>query len=217
MLNVNYVRILEQSGIFRYIAPDNYEKVVDDLHVTSMKFVNNQVIFRQNDKAIQVAIVIDGEVKAEKIHGGGSDNMPHSYRDGDVFAYEGVVSSNKVYPMDFISDGDSQIALIDVENIQNSNFVRELMQGLVGCMADESIRRMYRIEVMSKKKLRDRILTYLKIRESEIGSAAFTLNISREQLAQELCVNRTALSNELSKMQKENIIKIDKRKINLVK
>ena len=66
MLNVNYVKLLEQSGIFRYITPDNYEKAADELEITSMKYVNNQVIFRQNDKASQLALVVSGEVKAEK-------------------------------------------------------------------------------------------------------------------------------------------------------
>ena len=119
--------------------------------------------------------------------------------------------------MDYISDGDSQIAFIDIKKLYSSSFAKELLQGIVGYMADESIRRMYRIEIMSKKKLRDRILTYLRIKESEIGTSAFTLDISREQLAYELCVNRSALSNELGKMQREGLISIDKRKIFLNK
>ena len=217
MLNVNYVKLLEQSGIFRYITPDNYEKAADELEITSMKYVNNQVIFRQNDKASQLALVVSGEVKAEKIHGSGSDNMVHSYLFSNMFAHEGAISNSRVYPMDYISDGDSQIAFIDIKKLYSSSFAKELLQGIVGYMADESIRRMYRIEIMSKKKLRDRILTYLRIKESEIGTSAFTLDISREQLAYELCVNRSALSNELGKMQREGLISIDKRKITLSK
>lgn len=216
MLNVNYVRVLEQSGIFRYITPDNYEKAANELKMTSLNMVNNQVIFRQNEKVSQIAVVVNGEVKAEKIHGTGSDNMSHSYTTGDMFAYEGAISNGKVYPMDYISDGDSQIAFINVDNIYKSTFSKELIQGIIGYMADESIRRMYRIEIMSKKKLRDRIMTYLRIEEAEIGSSVFTLNITREQLAQQLGVNRSALSNELSKMQKDGIIGIEKRKIKLL-
>lgn len=215
MLNVNYVRILEESGIFRYITPDDYEKAAQELKITSMKFVNNQVIFRQNDKAEQIAIVVTGEVKAEKIHGSGSDNMVHTYSYGNVFAYEGAISSSKVYPVDYISDGDSQIAFINVDDLYSCSFAKEIIQGIVGYMADESIRRMYRIEIMSRKKLRDRIMTYLRIEESEIGASVFTLDITREQLALQLGVNRSALSNELGKMQKEGIISINKRKISL--
>ena len=216
MLNINYVKVLEQSGLLKYITPDDYEKAVAELKINSMKFVNNQVVFRQNDKASQLALVVSGEIKAEKIHGSGSDNMVHSYLFGEMFGYEGVISNSRVYSMDYISDGDSQIAFIDIKELYSGSFTKELIQGIVSYMADESIRRMYRIEIMSKKKLRDRILTYLKIKETEIGTSAFTLDISREQLAQELCVNRSALSNELGKMQKEGLLVIDRRKIYLI-
>lgn len=217
MLNVNYVGLLERIGLLKYIVPDNYEKAVTELNIITMKFVNNQVIFRQNEKVDQIAIVVDGLVKAEKVHGSGSDNMAHSYGSGELFAYEGMLSGRKVYPMDYISDGDSQIAVIDVENIYNCRYSKEIVQGIFGVMADESINRMHRIEVISKKKLRDRIMTYMRIRADKVGTDAFTLDISREQLASDLCVNRTALSNELSKMQKDGLIYIEKRKIRLIK
>jgi CRP-like cAMP-binding protein len=58
-------------------------------------------------------------------------------------------------------------------------------------------------------------MTYLQIQESELGVSAFSLELSREQLAEELCVNRSALSNELSKMQKDGIIVVDRRKVKL--
>ncbi len=213
MLKVNYGKLIEQTGILRYILPSEYEHIIDELMVTTMRFVNNQIILRQDEKAELIAIVIDGEVKAEKIHGGGSDNMPHTYLPGDMFAYEGIVSSSKKYPLDYISDGDSIIAFIDLESIKNSDFSREIMQGIIGYMADESIKRMYRIEVMSKKKVRDRILTYLQIEEKESG--IYALDISREKMAEELCVNRSALSNEIGKLQREGVIKTEKRKLSL--
>jgi CRP-like cAMP-binding protein len=215
LLKVNYARLLEKTGILKYIQPEDYDKVVNELNISSMKFVNNQIILRQDDKAEQIAVVIDGEVKAEKIHGSGSDNMAHTFMEGDLFAYEGIISSSRTYPMDYISDGDSQIAFIDVENLRDASLSKELMQGIAGYMADESIKRMYRIETVSKKKLRDRIMTYLQIQESELGVSAFSLELSREELAEELCVNRSALSNELSKMQKDGIIVVDRRKVKL--
>ncbi len=211
MLKVNYRKLVEQTGILKYILPSEYEQIVDGLEVTTMRFVNNQIILRQDDRAEQIAIVIDGEVKAEKIHGSGTDSMPHTYLPGDIFAYEGIVSSSKKYPLDYISDGDSVIAFIDVDSIMKSPFSGEIMQGIIGYMADESIKKMYRIEVISRKKVRDRILTYLQIEEKESG--IYALDISREKMAGALCVNRSALSNEISKLQREGIIKIDKKKI----
>ncbi len=216
MQNINQARILDRSGLFRYIKAEDHKSAAEELNVHVVKFVNNQVIIRQNEKASQVAIVIDGAVKGEKIHGAGSGNMVHTFAESQMFGYEGVVSEKRVSPIDYISDGDSWIAFIDIEDIYNSSFAKELMQGLVSCLADDSIRKMHRIEMISKKKLRDRIMTCLRIQAEESGSSVITINLSREQLANELCVNRSALSNELSAMQSDGLIKIDKRKITLL-
>lgn len=213
MLKVNYNKLIEKTGILRYIPPADYENVIDELMVVNMRFVNNQVILRQDDRAEQIAIVVDGEIKAEKIHGSGSDNMPHTYLPGDMFGYEGLVSTTKKYPLDYISDGDSVVAFIDANSIKNSTYSKEIMQGIIGYMADESIKRLYRIEIISRKKVRDRIMTYLQIEESESGT--YALDISREKMAEELCVNRSALSNEIGKLHREGYISIDKRKLAL--
>ena len=93
LLKVNYARLLEKTGILKYIQPEDYDKVVNELNISSMKFVNNQIILRQDDKAEQIAVVIDGEVKAEKIHGSGSDNMAHTFMEGDLFAYDKFTST----------------------------------------------------------------------------------------------------------------------------
>lgn len=216
MQKERYTDILNQSGLFRYITPENYEKAADELDVYSMRFTNNQLIIRQNDVVEQIAIVYDGVVKAEKVHGIGSTDMVHTYIEGDFFGYEGVFSGPKTSPLDYFSDGMSKVVFFDIEKLNSSTFANELIRGLISCMADDSIRKMYRIEMISKKKLRDRIMTCLKVHALKKGTPNVTLNMSRQQLADVLCVNRSALSNELSEMQKAGLIQIDKRKITLL-
>lgn len=216
MLKIKEIRLLESTGILRYINPDEYEQLACGLDFQLVKYVNKQVIFRQNEKVEQLAIVIDGIVRGQKIHGVSDGEMAHVYGEGEIFAYEGILSSSRVAHLDYISDGDSQVILIEVESIKDSPFAKELMQGLAGYMADDSIRKSYRIEAISKKKLRERLLTFLKIRIQETGSNSVTLNMTREELAQQLCVNRSALSKELGEMQKDGLITISKGKIVLL-
>ena len=59
-------------------------------------------------------------------------------------------------------------------------------------------------------------MAYFKFLASRYGSNTFTLEMNREQLAQYLCVNRSALSNELNIMKREGIIDFDKRRVALL-
>ena len=216
MLRIKETRLMENTGLLRYINPDSYEQLIEGLTFHLVKYVNKQVIFRQSERVDQLAIVVDGIVRGQKIHGVSDGEMVHMYAEGELFAYESILSSSKVAHFDYISDGDSQIMFIDVETVKESPFAKELMQGIVGYMADDSIRKSYRIETISKKKLRGRLLTFLKIRIQETGTNSVTLNMTREALAQELCVNRSALSKELSSMQRDGLIVINKDKIVLL-
>ena len=49
-------------------------------------------------------------------------------------------------------------------------------------------------------------MVYLRILEAKADGGSFRVKMSREQMAQFLCVNRSALSNELNKMKKDGLI-----------
>ena len=72
--------------------------------------------------------------------------------------------------------------------------------------ADSNIRMARKVEILAERGLRDRILVYLNILRRKSNSNTVTVRMNREQLAQFLCVNRSALSNELNKMKKEGVI-----------
>lgn len=59
-------------------------------------------------------------------------------------------------------------------------------------------------------------MTYFRILSTKSGSATITINMSREQLAHYLCVNRSALSHELNEMKRDGVIDINKKKITIL-
>lgn len=77
-------------------------------------------------------------------------------------------------------------------------------------MASDNIRKMHKIEILAERGLRNRILMYLEILHRKSGTDTVSVKMSREQLAQYLCVNRSALSNELNKMKREKIIDFER-------
>jgi len=66
------------------------------------------------------------------------------------------------------------------------------------------------LAILSLKGLRERIMTYLRMQSARRGKTTFAISFSREELADFLCVNRSALSHELSLMQQEGLIQFRK-------
>ena len=80
-------------------------------------------------------------------------------------------------------------------------------------LQDEYVWQMYQIEILSKKGIRERIMRFFDIQREKEGSNEIHLNMNQQQMAEYLCVNRSVLSNELSKMRQEGIIDMNKKKI----
>ena len=72
-----------------------------------------------------------------------------------------------------------------------------------------------RIRCTTPKSARGRLLTYLSAQAVRAGSTHFSIPFDRQQLADHLGVDRSALSNALSQMQKEGLLVIDKREVEL--
>lgn len=75
----------------------------------------------------------------------------------------------------------------------------------------------YRLAILSQKGLRERILTYLRMQAAKRGVDTFAIPFSREELADFLCVNRSALSHELSLLQQEGVIRFRKNEFTVIR
>ena len=77
-------------------------------------------------------------------------------------------------------------------------------------VSHDNMRRYYRIAILSQKGLRSRILTYLTMQAERLCCSSFAIPFNREELADYLCVNRSALSHELKRMEREGILRTRK-------
>jgi CRP-like cAMP-binding protein len=123
------------------------------------------------------------------------------------------------------SIGGSEVVAIDYDallrNAQTdenpSGAVRGKIKGnIIRLLADENMRKQYKIDVLYKKSLRGRISTFLEHMREKSGSDTFDIGMDREHFAQYLGVNRSALSHELSLMRKDGLIAFRKSRFELL-
>lgn len=91
------------------------------------------------------------------------------------------------------------------------------MNHLLTHIANENMKKEYRLAILSQNGLRDRITTYLTMQARRRGENSFTIPFSREEMASFLCVNRSALSHELGLMRSEGIIEFRKNRFTLLR
>ena len=87
---------------------------------------------------------------------------------------------------------------------------------LLTLISHENMKKEYRLAILSQKGLRERIMTYLTMQAARRQTNTFSIPFSREELASFLCVNRSALSHELSRMEQEGLITFRKNVFSLL-
>ena len=84
-------------------------------------------------------------------------------------------------------------------------------------LARKNVVLVQKIEHLTRRSTREKLLSYLSIRARETGSGSFSIPFNRQELADYLAVDRSALSNELSKMRDEGILEFDRNEFELFK
>lgn len=100
--------------------------------------------------------------------------------------------------------------LLTEHNLLPERTRHQIKENLLKMISQDNMRREYRLAILSQKGLRERVMTYLSMQATKRHKNTFTVPFSRENLAAYLCVNRSALSHELSMMQKEGLISFHK-------
>jgi len=211
-----YIESVAKSGLFKYLDKKDYEAAWSELNMAPRNFFDQQTIYAQDDAIRRVGIVHSGLVKGERLHPEGTSSLAYYYAKGEVFAFEGALSGKRTSPLQLTADDDTCVIFFDVHKIFTSSRQQSLTKGLMELLANDDIKKLYRIEILSKKGLRDRIMTYFTMMTSRNNERFFTMNMTREQLAKYLCVNRSALSNELNIMKREGLITFEGKKYTIL-
>ncbi len=209
---MQYLDDVVKSGLFQKIVKAEQEKALESLIITERKGEKESALFFEGDDMEWICILKSGMIRGEKHYWNGSESILQIVDAGEIFALDGI-STEAIASVSYVCQVECQIILISWSSILKSRYCKELLYVLMQKMQDEYIWQMHQIEILLKKGIRERIMTFFEIRREKEGSNEIHLSMNRQQMAEYLGVNRSVLSNELSKMSQEGMIEMNKKKI----
>ena len=94
-------------------------------------------------------------------------------------------------------------------------FHHQLIENMVSLIANKNRELMRKVEIVSQRTIREKLLAYLSIQSQINASRDFEIPLGRVELAEYLCVDRSALTRELVKMKAEKLINYEKNRFQL--
>ncbi len=211
MIESDLISVLQNSRLFQGLTVCELEKVCQAVMPIEKEYSKNQIIINQGELVHKIGILKKGSAISTKYHFNGDAQILRIYLQGEVLLLEAVNTTLLTSPVTLISQTDSIVVFVPYTEIVKKDSISPrikevIMSNCSEILSNELIRLMYKIDVLSKRTLWERILTYLSLIRERSGSSSFDIGMNQEQLAQYLCVNRSVLSKELNLLRKSGLI-----------
>ncbi|MBQ9060483.1 MAG: Crp/Fnr family transcriptional regulator [Firmicutes bacterium] len=216
-MQIKHLESVINSGLFQYVNRSDYIDAFEQLNITTRSYKKGEIIYYEDDIIDSLCIVERGSVRGEKTYPTGEIHIVTVFDEGSILCLEISVSRRKTTPIDVIANEQCRVVFISMQSIESSPFRSQMHSALIEMLADDNIRMTHKVEILAERGLRSRIMVYLNILARKSGTDTVSVKMSREQMAQFLCVNRSALSNELNKMKREGLIDFKRGQFRILK
>lgn len=205
---------LEECILFKNIENSQILPLLNCLEYKIKEYKKNQLVFQNGFKTNKGGIVLNGALQIVQYDYFGNRSILSRIEENQLFGISYSLC-NLALPICIEASTDSVILFINADKITTpckklcQNHI-VLMNNLLNILARKNVNLNQKIECLSKRTTREKILNYLTQKSIENNSKTFNIPHDRQGLADYLCVERSAMSAEITKLQKEGLIKTKK-------
>ena len=203
------------SPLFDGIRPEDRKLMLGCIGYHIGTFRKGDIVAFEAENIRHLGIVLCGAVDMVKEDLWGNSTLLDRTRRGEVFGETFACGSDNLSTVTFLVSEDAQILFLPFDRVMHScsmacQFHHRLVMNTVRIIANKNRDLMRKVEVVSKRSIREKLLAYLSIQAQALGSRYFEIPLGRVELAEYLCVDRSALTRELAKMKEEGLIDFDR-------
>jgi len=204
-----------RSALFDGIAPEDRQAMLGCIGYHIGTYRRGDVVAFEGENLRNIGIVLSGTVDMVKEDIWGNRTILVRTRQNELFGETFACGSENLSVVTFLVSENAQILFIPFDRVMHSctmacEFHHRLIENMVRIIADKNRDLMRKLEVVSKRTTREKLLAYLSIQGQLQQAHYFEIPLGRVELAEYLCVDRSAMSRELAKMKEEGLIDYDR-------
>ena len=210
----NYIAQVN-SPLFEGIKPEERTGMLGCIGYRVSNYRKGDIIAFEEQNIRQVGILLSGSVDMIKEDVWGNKVLVARMGKNEMFGETFAWGKNKLSAVTFVVSENAKIMMIPLDRVMHSctrscSFHHQLVENMVHIIADKNRELIRKIEVISKRTIREKLLAYLSSQAQMHSSRYFEIPLGRTELADYLCVDRSALTRELAKMRDDGLIDFDK-------
>lgn len=204
-----------RSPLFSGISPEERTTMLSCIGYHISTFQKGDIIAFEEEHIQHIGILLSGAVDMVKEDLWGNRTMLVRLRRDELFGETFVCGEDSTSVVTFVVSENAEILFLPFDRVMRSctmacKFHHQLIENMVRVIANKNRELMRKVEVVSKRTIREKLLAYLSLQAQAQETRYFEIPLGRVELAEYLCVDRSALTRELASMKADGLIDYDK-------
>ena len=209
---------MEQIELFKDINENLISDFIKKTKARKVSFKKDMTIMSNLKNTNEVGIVLDGETALLRIDYNGNRTIVTNYLKGDIFG--GKFSDYLSEEHSIISRTTCDILFVEydafIDSLNNNPWSKTLTNNIVNILIKENFKDNQRIEILTKRSIREKLLHYFHTLEQEFAKTTFNIPFTMTNLSEYLAVDRSAMQREIKNLKDEGIIDVKGKTITII-
>ncbi|MGI6201555.1 MAG: Crp/Fnr family transcriptional regulator [Christensenellales bacterium] len=197
--------------LFAGISPDELDKMLACLSGKTRFYAKSEVILAMGEPTASLGLLVEGAVQIVREDIWGNRQVLQVIAAGDLFGESYACLPGEPLLVSAVAADPCQVLFLQVARVMTTcpascPFHNRLARNLLTLLARKNLTLTRKIDHVSQRTIREKVLRYLGDQALLQGERSFEIPLNRQELADYLAVDRSALSAELSRMQGEGLI-----------
>ena len=212
---------LSESELFMSMDAEQIKSLLPYLNARELEFDKGSLILSEGESAGNSGIILSGGVYITSEDYYGNRSITAEAGPGEMFAEVFASAGVSHMPVSVFAAENSRILLLDLRAVTGGSLspvpgAETLAVNLLRIVSRKTLLLNRKIHILSRRTTREKLLAYLSYHAQISKSSCFDIPFDRQELADFLCVDRSAMSAELSRMKKDGLIKYHKNHFRLL-
>ncbi len=215
-----YISMLRRTQLFTGVVESEIATMLSCLNTRLRSYRKGEFVLRQGEHLQDILIPVEGTLYVQKEDYWGNRSLLSHITVGELFGQAYVAPESGMLLYDLVAVEDCSVMFFDVKRIMTTcssacRFHAMVVRNLFFAISEQNRKLVQKLEHMSKRSTREKLISYLSEEAKRQNSGSFTIPYNRQQLADYLSVDRSAMSNELSKMRDDGLVEFDRNHFRL--
>lgn len=221
MLMKKYIPILKNTQLFSGASDEDIEAMLGCLQAKLCTYKKGEYVLREGERVERLMMLVKGELHIQRDDYWGNRSIISMVGVGEMFGEAYAAPESGPLLNDVLAVEDSAVIFLDIGKLltvcpNGCKFHAMAVKNLFFAISEKNRKLVRKLGYMSRRTTREKLIAYLSEEAKRQNSSSFSIPFNRQQLADFLSVDRSAMSNELCKLRDEGLIEFEKNRFRLL-